>query len=65
MDGAAGENIMLLLLYNTFNNYATKNEGSVVMNVPSFIQSTLTFRVLIYITQCSLMSSECSVWYSE
>jgi len=47
MDGAASENIMLLLLYNTYNNYATKNEGSVVMNVPSFIQSTLTFRVLI------------------
>jgi len=35
MDGAASE--LLLLLYNTCNNYITKNEGSVVMNVPSFI----------------------------
>jgi len=29
----------LLLLCNTCNNYSAKNEGSMVMNVPSFIHS--------------------------
>jgi len=56
MDGTASENIMLLL-HNTCNNYISKNEGSVVMNVPSFIQSALTFRVRVQYTLPSFIQS--------